>query len=373
MGLRRALADHTGTAVAAAVVVAVAAGVAFMVLASDEGLPEGLIQANGRIEGDRLTAASQVAGRVVAVPVREGDRVEEGVAMVRLDDARVRARVRQAEARLHATEAQADAARRSLRVLEREVPLGVDAATAALARATAAHQRAVAAAEQAVRDAERFSALAARGSVPDRRAEEARTAAATSREEVEAARSGVEQARSELGRARLGERRIRAREAEVRAARSHAARARAVLDEARAGLDDLVIRAPAAGTVVESLVDPGEAVVPGSPVLEVVDLDRLYLKAYVPEPTIGKLRRGLEARIWTDAYPDAPYDATLRFIASEAEFTPKEVQTAEQRVKMVYEIRLYLEENPDHELTPGMPADAVIRWRDGVAWEPPRW
>ena len=98
-----------------------------------------------------------------------------------------------------------------------------------------------------------------------------------------------------------------------------------------------------------------------------MDLDRLYLKVYVPEIQIGKVRLDLPARIYTDAFPDQPFEATVRYIASKAEFTPKEVQTPDERVKLIYPVKLYLAENPDHRLTPGLPADAVIRWKDDVA------
>jgi HlyD family secretion protein len=120
------------------------------------------------------------------------------------------------------------------------------------------------------------------------------------------------------------------------------------------------------------MVDVGEVVAAGAPLLELVDLDRLYLKVYVPEVQIGKLRLDLPARIYTDAFPDQPFDATLRYIASKAEFTPKEVQTQDERVKLIYAVKLYLKENPDHRLTPGLPADAIIRWKDDVDWAKPR-
>ena len=120
-------------------------------------------------------------------------------------------------------------------------------------------------------------------------------------------------------------------------------------------------------------MDVGEVVTAGAPLYELVDLDRLYLKAYVPEVQIGKLRLGLRARIYTDAFPDEPFPAVVRYIASRAEFTPKEVQTPDERVKLIYAIKLYLDENPEHRLTPGLPADAVIRWREEAPWVKPQW
>jgi len=122
----------------------------------------------------------------------------------------------------------------------------------------------------------------------------------------------------------------------------------------------------------ERMVDVGEVVTAGAPLLELVDLDRLYLQVYVPEVQIGRVRLELPARIYTDAFPDQPFQATVRYIASKAEFTPKEVQTPDERVKLIYAVRLYLTDNSDHRLTPGLPADAIIRWKDGVAWAKPR-
>ena len=121
------------------------------------------------------------------------------------------------------------------------------------------------------------------------------------------------------------------------------------------------------------IVDAGEVVGAGAPLLELVDLDRLYLKVFVPETDIGKVRLGLPAQIHVDAWPSQPFPATVGYIASRAEFTPKEVQTRDERVKLVYAVKLYLDRNPDHRLTPGLPADAVIRWQEITPWRPPRW
>jgi HlyD family secretion protein len=104
-----------------------------------------------------------------------------------------------------------------------------------------------------------------------------------------------------------------------------------------------------------------------------VDLDKLYLEVYIPETESGKLRLGLSARVYVDAFPDRAFAATVRYISSRAEFIPKDIHTPDERVRLVYAVRLYLDENPDHSLTPGLPADAVIRWKDGAPWMKPKW
>jgi HlyD family secretion protein len=420
-------------------------------------LAEGLLQANGRIEGDHVTVASKVAGRVHRLLVREGDTVTAGQVVAVLDDTQAEARVAQARAGLGEaaqrvdqakallTEAEAklvqartavaqaearavqarqavtmvearlEAARTSLGVLRREVGVAVTHAEAGVAQGRATLARADAAEKQARRDAERMHWLVERELVEPQRSEQADLAWTAARNDVLAARSGLVQAEQRLTDAHLGPDRVRAREDEVRAleaqrgheragvaqaeaaaeqARAAVSQAEAVRAQARAALGqaaaareqaqaalveaesvrgDLTIAAPTGGVVMTRMTETGEVLAAGAPMLDVVDLDRLYVKVFVPETAIGKLRLGLPARVHIDAFPDRPFAATVRYVASRAEFTPKEVQTTEERVKLVYAVKLYLDENPDHRLTPGLPADAVIRWKEGTPWQPPRW
>ena len=273
-------------------------------------LPEGLLLANGRIEGDRITVATKLAGRVVELHAREGDEVEAGTVMARLDDKELRAR-------LEAARKAAEAAREKV----------------AAARAEA---------EQAHRDMLRLRRLAAEGTAPKRDAEAAQTAWRMARDNAEAAEKEAEAAQAKLA-------------------------------EVQALWEDMTIRAPAAGVVVTRIANLGEVLAPGAPLYELVDMDQLYLKVYVPERDIGRVRLGLPARVYVDALPERHFTARVRYIASRAEFTPKEVQTPDERVKLVYAVKLYFDENPGHVLTPGIPADAVIRWRDDVPWMKPRW
>lgn len=274
-----------------------------------QALPPGLIQVNGRIEGDRILVASRYPGRVVQLLAHEGDVVKAGQVLVKLDDSQARAQVRQARAAVTALRSDVEAARRH--------------------------------AEQAQRDAERFHELRGEGTASIHEAEQA-----------------------ELG--------ARVAQDQYAAAQAQLARAQAGLSEAQTVLADLSVRAPEDGTITTRMADSGEVAAAGAVLFTLVNLDRLYLKVYVPEALIGKIRLGLPAKIYTDAFPNQPFDAELRTIASQAEFTPKEVQTADERVKLVYAVKLYLKENPEHRLTPGLPADAVIRWKEDVPWAPPR-
>ncbi len=338
-----------------------------------EPLPEGLVQANGRIEGDRVLASTRYPGRVVELLVREGSEVEAGQVVARLEDAQSRARVDQARAAVDSAQARLRAARKALEVLERDVPLEIESARSEVAHAEAALAAAEANERQSGKEAARLAALHAQGSVDAQRAERAALAWKMARAELTSARTALAKARNALAEARLGWQRIDARKAEIAALEAQLAQARAALAEATSTLADLTITAPASGVVTTRIADLGEVVSAGFPLFEIVDLDRLYLQVYIPEKEIGKVRLGLPARIFTDAFPDEPFPATVRYVASRAEFTPKEVQTPDERVKLVYAVKLHLDENPDHRLTPGLPADAVIRWKDDVPWMKPRW
>ncbi|MCP9452369.1 MAG: HlyD family efflux transporter periplasmic adaptor subunit [Nitrospira sp.] len=338
----------------------------------NDGLPEGLIQVNGYIEGDHITVSSKYAGRVREVLVHEGETVEATQVLLRLDDSQAAARVRQAKYSAEALDAQVEAAYNQLAVLNLEIPLAIEAAEAQVARAQALWERAIAVEKEAKEDAERFRRLAEKDQASLQQRDQAIARWEVARNDVTVALSGLTQAKKELTQAQLGWDRVKAKKQEVIALERQRDHAYAVWDEAKRALDELTITAPARGTITTKMVDVGEMVAAGAPLLELVDLDSLYLKAYVPEVLIGKIRLNLPAMVYTDAFPDQPVEAQVRHIASKAEFTPKEVQTADERVKLVYAVKLRLKENPDHRLTPGLPADAVIRWKEDVAWMKPQ-
>lgn len=358
---------------ALALTIAAAAFGAYKFASRQDALPQGLIQANGRIEGDGITLSSKVAGRITGVDVREGHAVKAGQVLVRIDDAQVRTRVDQARAAAATLESQIASARLAIALLRRETPLAVEAARAAVDRAEASVAAAQAAERMARRDADRATDLIAKGFTSSQQSERAQLALDAAASELGAARAAALQARKLLAQADLGGERVQVKEADLLTLQAQLRQAQAMLAEAQSVLADLTLLAPAPGVVASRMREPGEVVAAGAPVLELIDLDQLYLKVYVPEAQIGKLRLGLPAKVYTDAFPDQPYDATVRYIATRAEFTPKEVQTPDERVKLVYAVKLYVSANPDHRLSPGVPADAVIRWQEGVAWAKPRW
>ncbi len=338
-----------------------------------EPLPEGLIQANGRIEGDHYTVASKVAGRITQLLAHEGDSVKKGQILLTLDDGQISARLEQAQAAVKVAEAQLLAARNDLAVLKNAVPLKIDTARSGVVHAEAVLAAAKETQRQAGRDARRYKILVETRAVSRQASEHTDLALRVAKENRAVAQAALAQAEKQLAETELGWKRIKTSELQISALEAQLQQAKAGLTEIRSVFNDLTIHAPATGMITTRIVDVGEIIVPGGPLFDIVDLDRLYLKCYIPENQIGKLRLNLSARIYTDPFPDDPFPAAVRYISSTAEFTPKEVQTPDERVKLVYAVKLYLDENPDHRLTPGLPADAIVRWQEDVPWTKPRW
>ncbi|HVS77627.1 MAG TPA: efflux RND transporter periplasmic adaptor subunit [Steroidobacteraceae bacterium] len=358
---------------AIAVIGLAAAATAVIVMRRLMAPDTGLVQVSGRIEADKVTLASRVTGRVMAIRVREGDTTRPGEVMALIDDRTVQAQLAGANAAAASAANQAASAQAALAVLRREVPNAVASAEAGLAQAAASLRQAQGTERQAGRDSARAQALVAAHLMDTQSAQRSALAWNVAQEQVAAALAGQRKAEQALRDALIGPLRIKAQEAALTALESARAQAEARVREVRTLLDELTITAPLAATVTGRFVNIGEVVNVGTPLYELVDLDHLYLQVYVPEKEIGKVRLGLPAQVFTDAFPGRAFPATVRYIASRAEFTPKEVQTPDERVKLVYEVRLYLDANPEHRLTPGLPGDAMIRWRTGARWHAPLW
>jgi len=310
-------------------------------------LPQGLSAVNGRIEGDPVVVAAKVSGRLIALHVKEGDAVEDGQLLAEISAEQIAARVDQA-------------------VAGSGVALGVIGGAKAVAQGARSHLRRA--------EAMRTAAVARRGKVAAdaRRAEQLFAQGVIAHAQLDGARASDDVAAAEVQAAEedvaAAQRAIEAADAQVASAEMQLQAAHAVLAESRATLGDTQVRSPSGGVVTLKVAEQGEVLTAGAPIVVVTDLDRLHMKAYAPEPEIGRIKIGDEAQVYADAFPEKPFSATVREIASESEFTPKEVQTREERVKQVIAVKLYLDANPEHRLVPGMPADAFIRWQPGAAW-----
>jgi len=175
--------------------------------------------------------------------------------------------------------------------------------------------------------------------------------------QVQIAAAAVEMAQAQVDGLKMG-----ATPEQIAAVEAQVEMARAALETLRVQQEKFTLRAPLSGLVLERSAHVGEVARPGTPLLTLADLEDLTLTVYVPEDQIGRVRIGQPVSVTVDAYPDRVFTGTVTFIAGEAEFTPKNIQTKEERVSMVFAVKVSLP-NPDHALKPGMPADAVLAER----------
>jgi HlyD family secretion protein len=289
---------------------------------------------SGNIEVTNAEVSFKVPGRVVERLVTEGDRVKAGQLVARMDDTDQVETLTLRRAEL----AQAEAAYAELKAGSR--PEEIAAAQASLSSAEADRER--------LRlDFARQQALLGKDAIADREFEasqaqlkvaEARTAEAAQRLKLVQAGPRVEDIAQ--GRARVDQ-------------------AKAAVALAQTQVDDTRLLSPLSGFVLSKNIEPGEYVSPGTPVITVADIAHVWVRAYISETDLGRIRLGEKIEVHTDTYPGKKYEGTIGFIDSEAEFTPKMVQTTKERVKLVFRIKIDLD-NTNDELKPGMPADAII-------------
>lgn len=319
--------------IGAAAAIAIVGGLWFA-LARHRGTAWALT-ASGTVEATEAQLGFQAAGRIDKVTVREGDAVKAGMELAVLDGTEMVAREHQAAAQVAAARALLLELERGFRPEE-------------VAQARAASDAAARRLEDARRDLDRTSRLLAGGAVSQEAYD--RTVLA-----LDVATSQDAQARDQLRLFEEGPRPER-----IEAQRAQLAQAEAARRAVQAVIANMTIRAPFDGVVSVRHREPGETAPPGSPVLTVMNPDDRWVRIYVPENRIGAVKLGQAAVISSDTYRGKTYRGTVMFIAGEAEFTPKSVQTADERVKLVYAVKVRITDDSAFELKPGMPADVHL-------------
>lgn len=178
--------------------------------------------------------------------------------------------------------------------------------------------------------------------------------------DIESARANVARAEAAIQVSEAQRLDIQRKQQDLSARRADVDRSKASVSVIDSQLDDTVVSSPVDGVVMVKSADPGEVLAAGTPVITLGEIDKPWLRGYVPETQIGRVQLGMAVAVRSDSYPGKTYQGRISFIASEAEFTPKQIQTNEERVKLVYRIKIDVE-NPNRELKLNMPVDAEIR------------
>ncbi len=315
-------------------VVAVAASLYLYPRLGNKPAPMNQLKLSGNIEAHESLVGFKVAGRIVELSIEEGQQVAEGALLARLDDADFKQRVRIDEAAVRVHELNLDLVLAGTRHQE------VKAAQQTMIDAQADL-------EQKKLDNDRAQSLF----VKDEVSAQERDQAATALKRSEAIFKAAQQRYNEAVEG--------SRKEDIAIAQANLSEANANLGLSRVNLSYTVLRAPSSGVVTVREAELGEVVSPGSPVVTLADLDHIWLRAYIAETDLGRINWGQDVTVTTDTYPGKQYHGHISFILSTAEFTPKSVQTTKERVTLVYRIKIDID-NPNHELKPGMPADAHI-------------
>lgn len=296
--------------------------------------PEPGLKVSGNIEAHESVLSFKAQGRIVNLPVEEGQWVEAGALLAQLDGEDFRQQVRLDES--------------TVQVRDAELALAL----------AGSRQTEIKAYEQAVLDAK---ADLDQKKLDFARAEKLFREDAVSQQFRDLAETNLKRAQATYERARQNyEQALEGtRKEQIQIASRNVGQAKENLGMSRIRLSYTALRAPVAGVVLVRQAERGEVVAAGTPVVTIGDLDHIWLRAYVSETDLGRIHWGQQVRVTTDTFPGKSYQGRISFISSEAEFTPKSVQTEKERVTLVYRIKIDLE-NSNHELKPGMPADAVI-------------
>lgn len=337
----------------AAAAIVIGLGVWAWWLFQPQGLPEGFAASNGRIEAVEIDVAAKTAGRVREVLVNEGDFVRAGQELARMDTAVLEAQLREAEAQLQRAQIGIETAQSQVTQREAEKQ-AADALVAQREAELDALERRVARSEQ----------LAPGGAVPQSRLDDDRAAFQAAKAAVAAAEAQAAAAQAAIGRAK----------SDVIGAKASVDAARATIQRIQADIDDSILKSPRDGRVQYRVAQSGEVLSPGGVVLNMVDLADVYMTFFLPTEQAGRVALGTEARLVLDAAPQYVIPAEISFVADVAQFTPKTVETEEERQKLMFRIKARV--SPDllrqylQQVKTGLPGMAYVRLDPQADWPP---
>jgi membrane fusion protein YbhG len=324
-----------------------ALALALLLAGCKDAPPSDKLRVSGHVEATETRLAPDAGGRILTLTIKEGDRVEPGQTILTLDTRDAQLAINRAQAEKGAAEAQLRLVQAGSRVEDiRQAQSQVETARAEVSAARAEL-------EAASQDLTRFETLLQNNSGSRKQRDDAATRRDVARDRVTSAEGRVRTADEVLAKMKAG-----ARPEEVDAARARVATVDAQITSLEKGITDATLHSPIAGVVTEKLVEVGEVIAPRAPVAIVVDLDHAWADVFVPEPTVPQIKIGQPATVFTDAGGNG-IGGTITYISPKAEFTPRNVQTAEERSKLVYRVRITVD-NKDGVLKQGMPVEAEI-------------
>ena len=308
--------------------------VALIISGCGDGKNESQITASGNIEATNVTISSKVSGQVKIIKIEEGDRVEAGDTLLIIDHDLLDLQLKQALAGKEIADAQLSLLRKGARAED-------------LTQAAELLKQTEINFESAKKDLDRFEKLYASNAITKKQIEDI-----TARYEITITQKISAQEN-------LKKLKNLARPEEIKQSVANLNRAGASVDLLKKNISDSYVTSPVGGIIVKKFVETGESAAPLSSLVKLADLKFVNLIIYVSERELGKVKLGQTVKIFVDAFDEKTFKGKVIYISSEAEFTPKNIQTKDERTKLVFAVKIHIP-NPDFELKPGMPADAVI-------------
>ena len=306
-----------------------------LIFGCGNGNNKNTIEASGNIEATNVVVSSQVTGKVLSLFKDEGENVNAGDTVLIIDHETLALQLEQALAAKEAAEAQLSLLKAGAR--EEDIKQGQEAVTQARVNF-----------ESAQKDAERMKALFNSKSVTKKQYEDANSRLDITKAQLTAAQENLKKLKN------------LARPEDIKQAQANVDRQIAAINLLKKQIRDSYVQSPINGTIVKKFFESGETVTMLSSLFKVSDLSKVNLIIYVSEEELGKVKLGQTADVSSDTYPDKKYEGKITYISPEAEFTPKNVQTKDERTKLVFAIKIEIK-NPKFELKPGMPADAEVK------------
>ena len=331
-------------------IVVVVAAVAWWML-RPAGVPDGFAASNGRIEATEVDIATKIAGRIDTILVSEGQFVRQGEVLAKMDTRVLNEQRQEAIAQIKEAESAVAAARALLEQRQSEMRAAqavVKQRDAELASVSKRHTRS--------------QTLSTRGAVSAQQLDDDRAAAESARAALESAKAQVSASNAAIEAARTN----------IIQAQTRVEAAQATERRIQADIDDSELKAPRDGRVQYRVAEPGEVLAAGGRVLNMVDLSDVYMTFFLPTEQAGLLKIGGEARLVLDAAPDLRVPATISFVASVAQFTPKTVETRDERLKLMFRVKARIPQELLHQhleyVKTGLPGMAWVRLDEQQPW-----
>jgi len=335
---------------------------------------DNVLTVSGRVEANETDLSARIPGRLTKVLIDDGVKVRKGDAIALIEDEELKSKRREIGKRIEELEENIRAAEFTLVYTTNNVRHGIDEAQKSLSVAGARLRQAEAKRENAEKELTRYSRLREKEAISEEKLDNTKLAYKVAVEEVNTAREEVEKAKVSLSRAEDSGELVKAKEKELLALRKALGQLREALDQVNINIGYAQVLAPVNGVILRKVAEPGEVLPLGGTVGVMINPDDIYVKTYVPEKNIGMLRMNMRAEIVTDAYPGRPVSGYICYISDRAEFTPKEIQSYEERVKQVFAVKICFSEkegavsggNTYYEiLKKGMPVDVRFAFEGG--------